>query len=218
MSLDALHALLEQGAEDRRVDAAPVLVAGSVKRGQLVASQLDGIDLREYAAIEVAHALEAPATRSLAAVHLSEQRTEKVPRACALHAFEDQLRERTPRQESRVFGEHGHDALQREALHPLARFATFNERSKELAHPRGRDVGDGRAVIAEERLVLLAEHEVERRVPLRKVVQCEPVHRLVELRVEVANPELREVAENDEARSIPREREPVLHCLRVVSR
>ena len=80
----------------------------------------------------------------------------------------------------------------------------------------GRFAGDVDPVMAEEGLESAREQEVERGVAVGQLGDGEAVHRLVELGVEVVDPELVEVAEHDVGRAVGDEVEPVVEGLLVV--
>ena len=119
-------------------------------------------------------------------------------------------------QQADVLGEHGDDALEDEAAGADAVFAAEDERVEGVGDVLGGFAGDLDPVVAEEGLEGAREQEVQRGVAGGQVGDGHPVNRLVELGVEVVDPELVEVAEHDVGRAVGDEVEPVIEGLLVV--
>ena len=119
-------------------------------------------------------------------------------------------------QQADVLGEHGDDALEDEAAGADAVFAARDQRVEGVGDVLGGFAGDFDPVVAEERLEGAREQEIQRGVAGGQLGDRDAVHRLLELRVEVVNPELVEVAEHDVGRAVGDEVEPVIEGLLVV--
>ena len=112
----AVHRVLEERAEDFGLDLGPVGARRPFELDQLVVVQFDAGGLGEEAAVEVAHALEAPAGRGVG--RCSSPRTGRRAgrscrrASCSLRAVGEQVL----RQQADVLGEEGDEHLQDEAL------------------------------------------------------------------------------------------------------
>ena len=109
-----VEAALEQGAEDGRVDGAPVhLGGGAVQGGQIGGQQRRHIDSLEQAAVEPGNVVVAVfAARCL---HRQEQFFDAPPGLVGVHAgVAQQLREDAGRQQGFIFREHAEQTLHQE--------------------------------------------------------------------------------------------------------
>src|SRR6185437_7775260 len=86
MSLPFVHTALKEGAEDWRSDLSPVLGRRVHHQQQFLLTQLDRIDDREQATVEILDILEASASGGPGRVHLIKQCAEQVITACPIRA------------------------------------------------------------------------------------------------------------------------------------
>jgi hypothetical protein len=105
-------------------------------------------------------------------------------------------------QKADVFGDEGDEKLQDEALCPVARDAAEDEVAKDVREDVGRLARDGNAVIAEDGLDAVREEESERVGIVSQVADGEAFNGIEKLGVEVVNPEIVEVAEDDVRRPL----------------
>ena len=127
------------------------------------------------------------------------------------------FREDPARQETRVFREHRDDALQHEPLCDGPVLVARNDLVEDRGHLVRRTASDSDAIVVEEWLPLVREKEVEGLVSFREVLQRDHVDWLVELEIEVVDPEFAEVAEDDVPWPMGYEALPILECLTIVA-
>ncbi len=93
---------------------------------------------------------------------------------------------------------------------------TADQAVEDLSDLVGGAAHDGHPVVVEERLLALGEEEVEGRVAGRQLFQANAVHRLVELVIEVEDPELIEVAQDNIFGAVRDQVQPVFKGLAVM--
>jgi hypothetical protein len=100
-------------------------------------------------------------------------------------------------QEVDVLSKHCHEKLENKALSLLSLYWlawSQNEAAEKRGHLVSCIPGDAFAVVLENGLRVVREEKVERRISVRKVAKGDPIDGLVELLVEVIDPEFFEVA------------------------
>ena len=147
---------------------------------------------------------------------MAEQAADEVVGAGAAAALIQQAGEEVLRQQPDVFGEHGDDALEDEAAGADAVFASECQGVEGVCDIFRGFTRDLHPIVAEEGLGGAREKEVEGCVAGRQVAREQVIDRLVELGVEVVDPELIEVAEDDIGRAVGNEVQPVVESLLVV--
>ncbi len=135
----------------------------------------------------------------------------------ALRHSSKQAGEKIFRQQADVLGEHGNDALQDETPGGVARFAAGDQRIENIGNALCGLAGDFDPVVAENRDGLARVKKIERGMAGGEVLDRHAVKRLVQLRVEIVNPEFVEVAKHDVRRAMRDEIEPVIEGLLVVT-
>jgi len=120
------------------------------------------------------------------------------------------------RQQADVLSEHGHHALEDETAGADAVLAARDQRVEGVGDIPGGFAGDVDPVVGEEGLEGAGEQEIERGVAFGQVGQRDLVHRLIELGVEVVDPELVEVAQGDVGRAVGDDVQPVIEGLLVM--
>ena len=116
-----------------------------------------------------------------------------------------------------ILGEQRDNELKDEPLRTRAILATLDQRIEDARDLIGRIAGDGFAVITKLRLPLRWEHEVEGVVPFRQIEGSDHVHGIVQLSIEVVDPELIEVAEDNVPRALRNRDDPVVEGLLIVA-
>jgi hypothetical protein len=193
---------LEEGAEDDGLDARPIFLGGVEEQRGLAGGEFDGFDEVEEAAVEIAYAGVAAAARRGCLVHLAEEPAEEVVAAGPAPAFIHQADEQTLGQQADVLGEHGEDGLETKAAGAGGRFAALDQGAEDAGDILRGVLGHLDPVIAEEGGELDREQEIQRGMPGGQVAELETVHRVIDALVEVVNPELVEVAEDDVGRAV----------------
>ncbi len=211
-----VHRVLEQRAEDFRLDLGPVLLSGFFQQIQFDLVNLDARRFFEQAAIEVGNAFEAPARFRPFAVHGLEQPADDVVTVRRGFAFREQVRDEVFRQQADVLGKERHEHLQDEFLRHVARFAALEQGFETFSQLVGGLRGDGDAVVFKIGFGIARREEFERSPALRQILERERVLGRVEVRVEIVNAELVEVAEHDVTRAIGHEARPVIEGLTVM--
>ena len=119
-------------------------------------------------------------------------------------------------QQADVLREHGDDALEDEAAGADAVFAVEDQRVEGVGNVFGGFAGDLDPVVTEEGLEGAGEQKVQGGVADGQLGEGDAVSRFLELGVEVVDPELVEVAEDNGGRAVRDEVEPVIEGLLVM--
>ncbi len=120
-------------------------------------------------------------------------------------------------QQADVLGEQGHQHLEDEPLRQGAVHLAGDQLVEAGGQPVGGLAGDGLLVVAEGGLLAVGKQERQRPVAPRQVLDRELIDRRVHLGLEVVDPELVEVAEDDVARPAGHQAGPVVERLAVMA-
>jgi hypothetical protein len=119
-------------------------------------------------------------------------------------------------QKPRILRKHRDDTLQNKPLRDGTIFATCDYAVEDRRHFVCRTARNCDPIVVEERLSLVGEKKVERLVSFREFVKVNRVDRLIELEIEVVDPELAKVAEDNVPWPMGHQALPILEGLSVV--
>jgi len=209
------EAALEERAEDDGLDFGPIFLGGFEQQANFTRLQFDGFDGGEEAAVEVVHAREASAAGALRFVHLAEQAAKQIVTVGTAATFLQQPGKEALGEQADILGEHGDDALENESTGSGTVLAAVDQGVEGTGDILGGLSGDLDPVVPENRRKLTREQKVQSGMPLDEFADLDSVHRLVEMSVEIVNPELVEVTKGDEWRSVGNQVEPVVESFLV---
>src|SRR5581483_3725957 len=115
-----------------------------------------------------------------------------------------------------VFGDQRNEELQNESLRLFAILAASHDLLKAFCHLVGSTASYINPVVAEDWFLPNRQKEVERRNVFRDFRELDAIDRIKELRIEIVNPELVEIAEDDERRPFRNNVRPVIESLVVM--
>ena len=113
---------------------------------------------------------------------------------------------------------HGDDGLENVAAGGGAVFAAADHGVEGIGDALRGFAGDGNPIIAKDRRERAREKKIQRGMAVGEFADFDFINRFLKLGVEIVNPKLVEVAQDDEGRAMGNEVEPVVEGLLVVLR